>query len=418
MRENSRRRRNESFAEPKDTVTLPPNTVKDPFTGNFTDDAGNLYGKNGNLLQDAKNAPQGKPATPTADADNPRFETPAHQDQPVLAGVGGRGDDAVRGGSDVSDPVRTGDKASHGGTGPGDTSSTWRAGDGNAPGGRAANMPTSSHSPGGDGSTLHTQDAGGLDNSPNGARHTAETNAGGSGDHGHRPADGTSGSPLEQSGGSGHEAAFGSDARGDSPRGPDEPTPGDAGADQVRVNEAAHPPLGNGPRRANEPLPELTAQERADHWSHLDKVEQRSLEDFDHLQRDPDKNGGISEPSKDEARVGLDLREQARVPDDIQRPTEADRGEFYSPSTGRYYDIKGVHSDWPPFNNVRDKTQPFRGAYDPSNNGRWVKKLSEQIVDKERIVILDVRNANQAAIDDIKSIVQKNDWEDDVIWYP
>ncbi len=116
--------------------------------------------------------------------------------------------------------------------------------------------------------------------------------------------------------------------------------------------------------------------------------------------------------------MGLDLREQQRLPDDIQRPAEADRGEFYSPSTDRYYDIKGVHSDWPPFNNVRDKSQPFRGAYDPVNNGRWVNKLHEQIVMKGRIVILDLRNANQAAIDDVKAIVVKNGWGDDVIWYP
>jgi hypothetical protein len=47
-----------------------------------------------------------------------------------------------------------------------------------------------------------------------------------------------------------------------------------------------------------------------------------------------------------------------------------------------------------------------------------VAKLSEQIVEKNRMVILDVRNANQAAIDDIKSIIETNGWEDNVIWYP
>ncbi|MFH8223862.1 hypothetical protein ACH4C2_31875, partial [Streptomyces sp. NPDC018057] len=175
--------------------------------------------------------------------------------------------------------------------------------------------------------------------------------------------------------------------------------------------------LGHLPRE-NQPLPELTPEEKAAHWGHLDEVEQRNPEDFDQLQRDPDKNGGISEPSKDEARVGLDLRDQGRLPGDIQRPPVRDSGEFYSPSTGRYYDIKGVHSDWPPFNNVRDKSQPFRGGYDPANNQRWVNKLSEQIIDHGRTVILDVRNANQVAIDDIRSIVEKNGWEDDVIWYP
>ncbi|MER6750560.1 hypothetical protein [Streptomyces fungicidicus] len=188
--------------------------------------------------------------------------------------------------------------------------------------------------------------------------------------------------------------------------------PGDTGPSDVPGGQA---PL---PERANEPLPELTPQDRTDHWDHLEGVEGRNPSEFDELQRDPDKNGGISEPSKDEARVGLDLREQGRLPDDIQRPTEADRGEFYSPSTDRYYDIKGVHSDWPPFNNVRDKSQPFKGAYNPARNGRWVKKLQEQITERQRIVILDVRNANQAAIDDIRSIVRENGWEDDVIWYP
>jgi len=188
--------------------------------------------------------------------------------------------------------------------------------------------------------------------------------------------------------------------------------PGDTGPSDVPGGQA---PL---PERANEPLPELTPQDRTDHWDHLEGVEGRNPSEFDELQRDPDKNGGISEPSKDEARVGLDLREQGRLPDDIQRPTEADRGEFYSPSTDRYYDIKGVHSDWPPFNNVRDKSQPFKGAYNPARNGRWIKKLQEQITERQRIVILDVRNANQAAIDDIRSIVRENGWEDDVIWYP
>ncbi|MFH8450493.1 proline-rich domain-containing protein [Streptomyces fungicidicus] len=188
--------------------------------------------------------------------------------------------------------------------------------------------------------------------------------------------------------------------------------PGDTGPSDAPGGQA---PL---PERANEPLPELTPQERTDHWDHLEGVEGRNPSEFDELQRDPDKNGGISEPSKDEARVGLDLREQGRLPDDIQRPTEADRGEFYSPSADRYYDIKGVHSDWPPFNNVRDKSQPFKGAYNPARNDRWVKKLQEQITERQRIVILDVRNANQAAIDDIRSIVRENGWEDDVIWYP
>ncbi|MEI5523855.1 hypothetical protein WB401_32420 [Streptomyces brasiliscabiei] len=251
---------------------------------------------------------------------------------------------------------------------------------------------------------------------------THETPGGTGGSHGGDSGAGTTGGGHTETAGSGHTETSGNGHTGSSsggghggtPGGGHGGTPGDDGTG------TPHEPSDGTttPERANEPPPELSPQQKADHWDHLDEVESRSPDEFDQLQRDPDKNGGISEPSKDEARVGLDLSEQGRLPDDIQRPTEADRGEFYSPSTGRYYDIKGVHSDWPPFNNVRDKSLPFKGAYDPAKNERWVKKLAEQIVEKQRVVILDMRNANQAAIDDIKSIVEKNGWEDDVIWYP
>ncbi|MVU81545.1 hypothetical protein GPX89_30430 [Nocardia sp. ET3-3] len=166
------------------------------------------------------------------------------------------------------------------------------------------------------------------------------------------------------------------------------------------------------------PRHELTVDERTDHWRHLEQLEHRYPDDFDGLQRDPDKNGGISDSSKDEARVGLDLREQGRLPDDIRRPAGASQGEFESPGTRRFFDIKGLHSDWPPFNNVRDKSQPFKGAYDPARRDLWRQKLHWQIKDLKRTVIIDTRNANQAAIDDVRRIVEENGWEANVIWYP
>ncbi|MFC7306828.1 hypothetical protein ACFQVC_21670 [Streptomyces monticola] len=213
--------------------------------------------------------------------------------------------------------------------------------------------------------------------------------------------------------GRGHGGAAGGEGR---PSGGQQPGDGPGGDDGARPDSS-----GSGsslPERANEPLPELTPQERADHWGHLEEVEGRSPEDFDHLQHDPDHNWKISDSSKDEARVGLDLRDQGRLPADIRRPSEADGGEFYSETTGKHYDIKGVHSDWPPFNNARDKSRPFKGAYNPAKNEKWVAKLTEQIVEKRRIVVVDTRNANQAAIDDVKAIIAKHGWEDDVIWYP
>ncbi|MFD5729595.1 hypothetical protein ACFWMT_26295 [Streptomyces sp. NPDC058368] len=180
-------------------------------------------------------------------------------------------------------------------------------------------------------------------------------------------------------------------------------------------------PHGGG-ERPNEPLPELTPEERAGHWGHLDEVEKRSPEDFGDMKYDPDHRGKVSPSSMDEARVGLDLREQGRLPADIQRPPGADMGEFYSPSTGKYYDIKGVHSFWPPFNNVRNPdllARPFPGAYNPVRDVQtWTNTFTEQIDDMGRVVVIDVRNANQAAIDSFKDIVKSHGWEDHVIWYP
>lgn len=172
------------------------------------------------------------------------------------------------------------------------------------------------------------------------------------------------------------------------------------------------------PERANEPLPELTPEAKTDHEAHLDALQVRNPDDFDLFKLDPDHKGRVTRQTEDEAKIGLDLREQRRIPDDIRRPPDADSGDFYSPSTGKYYDIKGIHSDWPPINFQRNKTQPFRGAYDPANNAKFISNIAQQIGNKGRTVIMDTRNANQAAIDDVRMHVAMNGWEDNVVWYP
>ncbi|MEW9518819.1 hypothetical protein [Streptomyces tubercidicus] len=448
----------------------PAHTAKDPFTGNYTDAAGHLDSKDdGSLLQDAKDAPKGEPAQPTTGADNPRVETPAHQQQRVPAGVGGRGDDITRVGSDIPDPGRASHNAGHGDAGPHDNTPMDRAGDGNTPGGRADSMPTNSHSLGGDG-TSHTPVTGGLDNSTSGARHTNETSSTGNGGHGvsdgpsiphqgdgpsaHRepsagrhgggPGAGGHDAPSTGGHGDGSSGGHGDGHSAGGHHGPSTENPGsepdapahDGASGGDHDGRGTEGSSGDGPdggshapsdwsdrvgepERANEPIPALTAEERAAHWGHLDEVENRAPEEFDHLKHDPDHKNQIDDKSMDEARVGLDLRESGRLPADIRRPELADKGEFYSESTGEYYDIKGVHSDYPPFNNVRDKSQPFKGAYDPANNEAWVnKQLAKQIEKRGRIVIIDVRNANQAAIDSIKDVVESRGWGDRVIWYP
>ncbi|GHB84244.1 hypothetical protein GCM10010347_63930 [Streptomyces cirratus] len=97
---------------PEGTATLPPGTVKLPFDDSpakYMDADGNLYKKDGSLFQRAADA---KPETPPATAHAPKVETP------VLVGVGARGgDDVIRLGSDISDPVHVGDHTPTGHTG-------------------------------------------------------------------------------------------------------------------------------------------------------------------------------------------------------------------------------------------------------------------------------------------------------------
>lgn len=142
--EGATRLPNGNIKLPEDTVTFPPDTVKDPSTGKYMSGKGDLYNEDGSLFQRAEDAPKEQPA-PATGADNPRIETPVRQDQRIPAGVGGRGDDFTRVGSDVSDPVRTGDNAGRGGTGMRDNTPMGRAGDHGATGGNAGNhMPTNS----------------------------------------------------------------------------------------------------------------------------------------------------------------------------------------------------------------------------------------------------------------------------------
>ncbi|WEV26367.1 hypothetical protein OYE22_15055 [Streptomyces sp. 71268] len=358
----------------------------------------------------------------------------------VGSDVGRVGDDASRVGGDAG---RVGDDVSRGGTGPGvgavgdrppmgpvahtggDGPGGGGSGPGNGPGSGPGDGPGSGSDRGpgsgpGDGPGVRPGDGPGSrpdagpgprpDAGPGGgpgrevpgapAGAGREVPGGGSGE---LPGTGGAGRDLPESGGG---------------RGPE----AGAGEPVGRVGDEAESgvPGGvadEGEQLANNPPPEMTPAERAEHDAKLQELERRNTADFDQFKLDPDNKGRVKDSAMDEARVALDLRERGVLPADIRRPSEADKGDFYSPSQDQYYDLKGVHSDWPPFNNQRDKSLPFRGAYNPANNQRWADKIQDQL-NLGRIVVLDVRNANQAAINDIKSLVERHGWSDRIVWYP
>ncbi|MFD8410914.1 hypothetical protein ACFV2Q_03955 [Streptomyces sp. NPDC059650] len=370
-----------SIKLPEGTTTFPEGTIKLPKAGaaQFMDPEGNLYDAKGNITQHANEASTDIVDTPKAGA--PKADTQATVKTPdrVLTGVGARADNAIRLGSDISDPVHAAD---HAPTGHADTT----------PGGNA-------HDFGKDPSASHDAPAGsGRTEGPGGS--SSETTSGGySGDADASPAHSGDGTGRFGNGGNHSGAGAGSDG----------------------VGSDSHPPA-NRPDGASEspngPTPALTPEEQAAHARHLEDIEQRHTDDFDELKQDPDHKGKVKPSEMDEARLALDMREQGKLPADIQRPPGANQGDLYSPGSGEFYDIKGVHSDWPPLNNVRDKSMPFKGAYNPADNQGWVRKLKDQIEVRRRIVILDMRNANQAAIDDLEAIVKQNGWSDRIVWYP
>ncbi|MGW1428873.1 hypothetical protein ACWD6K_09655 [Streptomyces sp. NPDC002431] len=189
---------------PEGTTALPPGTVKLPVDGppQFLDPEGNIYDAAGNITQHAKDAPTGRP---DAGADLPRTDAP-NMDSPAtaavpereLVGVGGRGsDDAIRLGSDISDPVHVSEHAPNARP---DTAYSGHTGHGpsnelNSPRGDHGDVrPTSSHtdSPSAAG---HTDGPGGTDHAdspstgdghglpPTGGHHANGPGGTGSGPH-------------------------------------------------------------------------------------------------------------------------------------------------------------------------------------------------------------------------------------------
>ncbi|MFB6814546.1 hypothetical protein ACFCV8_08365 [Streptomyces sp. NPDC056347] len=166
---------------PEGTTTLPPGTVKLPVDGppQFMDLKGNIYDVDGALVQHVKDAPTGRP---DAGADLPRTDAP-NVDSPAtaavpereLVGVGGRGgDDAIRLGSDISDPVHVPEHAP-------DHAPGGHAGD-HMPSNRLDNTPGGGHTdgPSGHGNADGPPGAGSHTDGPGGGHHEPSSADGGS----------------------------------------------------------------------------------------------------------------------------------------------------------------------------------------------------------------------------------------------
>ncbi|RZS36989.1 hypothetical protein EV193_106224 [Herbihabitans rhizosphaerae] len=197
---------------------------------------------------------------------------------------------------------------------------------------------------------------------------------------------------------------------GTSPEG-DRTKPGTS--EDGRPSDDGDKPGGN----KDEPHPPLSKQEQDALEQRRKDLEAQNKELFDELKKDPDHNKNDNANSKQEARTALDLEARGQdgfEPGQYQRPDGPGQGDFID-SNGKHWDIKGIHSDWPP--GVPDhvkNSRPFPNAYTEAD-------FRDTLVDqfgKGRGVIVDTRNADQAAIDNMRDVVEKEGWGDDVIWYP
>ncbi|GAB3987477.1 hypothetical protein GCM10029978_106450 [Actinoallomurus acanthiterrae] len=152
------------------------------------------------------------------------------------------------------------------------------------------------------------------------------------------------------------------------------------------------------------PIKELDPAEQAELAKYREDLAKEDPDLYNELQKDPDhlKRDGtyaIDDGAREEAKTALSLRQDGRVPDDFQRPPERGQGDFYSPSTNTYYDVKEVTSS------SNFKVDNFES------------KLEAQFA-KNRTPIIDTRNASQANIDQIKAMIARRGWGSNVIWYP
>ncbi|MEU7204480.1 hypothetical protein [Streptomyces sp. NPDC045470] len=128
---------------PAHVTLLPPGTVRLPTDGppRFLAEDGTIHRPDGTVEHHAQTAPRDITSKPTDGADVPRVDSPSHREQPAMAGVGGRGDEVARVGSEVSGPTEAEGRAGHGGNA-GDSIPPSRAGSHGAPGNNAGeHMP-------------------------------------------------------------------------------------------------------------------------------------------------------------------------------------------------------------------------------------------------------------------------------------
>jgi hypothetical protein len=166
--------------------------------------------------------------------------------------------------------------------------------------------------------------------------------------------------------------------------------------------------------------PELTPDQKAA----LDQRWQQLMNDprYNDLAADGDHGGHITQNSSGEALIGLDLNQQGIGPfadkpggdpgNGVGRPTGVGGGDLVD-GNGRPWDIKSMHSDWPPGADPGNG-RPYPEAF---TENKFIDKVNGQL-DRGCNVIIDTRNTSQVDIDSMNRIVNEKGWNGKLIFYP
>ncbi len=138
----------------------------------------------------------------------------------------------------------------------------------------------------------------------------------------------------------------------------------------------------------------------------------RTEEELKLLEYDPAKKA-ITEGSKNEAKIGLDLEERGII-SRLERSSDP-KAEFIDISNGKKYDVKSFESN-PIGANGIPITSPRKGAFKVENDMKNIIKEFEK--NGNDIVIIDKSKLTLEHINQLKEAINKAEIANKIIWWP
>jgi hypothetical protein len=128
----------------------------------------------------------------------------------------------------------------------------------------------------------------------------------------------------------------------------------------------------------------------------------RTPEEFDDLAKDPAHNGKVSDKTRQERNVAVDLENRGEVPGPVRRSPDP-KADFVD-ATGQKWDVKGFNSNFP----------KNKGGFDLA---RDAAKIDAELA-KGQNVMLDTTNMSAADAAALRAEAASRGWGSRVRWHP